>query len=168
MFRVSHRCQYGLRAVYELGRLRGQGPIPISRLTGLQAIPRRFLGVILRELRQAGVVAAKRGVKGGYTLAADPKEVTVGRVIRVFDGTMEPVRCVACGGDLACELAGNCVFEDLWKRAGETIAGMFDSVTLQDILDGKVFGGPGSVAAAATEGGGQTDATSANAAEPTD
>ena len=60
--------QYALRAIFELAKHRGQGPKKISEIAEIQAIPLRFLEVILSQLKGSGLVESKRGFYGGYFL----------------------------------------------------------------------------------------------------
>ena len=84
---LSQKCQYAVRAVLELARRYGQGPVAISQIAASQAIPQRFLENILNEIKPTGLIASRRGIQGGYQLAKDPAEVTVGEIIRLIDGS---------------------------------------------------------------------------------
>jgi len=75
---VSQKAQYALRAVFELARRHGKGWVKISDIADTQAIPIRFLEVILGQMKQAGFVVSRRGTEGGYMLAVAPGELTVG------------------------------------------------------------------------------------------
>ena len=135
MTRISQRCQYGLRALLELARRQGQGPVPVSEIAKAQAVPQRFLELIVKDLRRAGILQSTRGAKGGYVLETDPAELTVGEIIRLFDGPMSPVDCVGCGGERPCPLVGECVFAELWTSAEKTINKLYDATTFRDLLD---------------------------------
>ena len=134
MISISQKCQYALRAVFELGKRQHEGPTKIGDIAAVQAIPPRFLELILAELKQAGIVESRRGPQGGYILAVPPSELTANRVISLVDGPIQPVKCVAVGG-ADCPLRGKCSFEQMWKNAGEAIAEVFDSTTFQDLID---------------------------------
>jgi Rrf2 family protein len=132
---VSQKCQYALRALFELARRRGDGPTPLGEIAEVQAIPARFLEQILGQLRQGGFVASRRGSQGGYLLAADPASLSVGQIIRFIDGPFEPVPCVAGAEAADCPLYGGCAFLGLWQRAAGAVAGVFDETTFQDLMD---------------------------------
>jgi Rrf2 family protein len=87
---VSQKCQYALRAVYELASRGSAEPVRIADLAKAQAIPARFLEVIMAQLKQAGVVASRRGNEGGYLLGRPASEITVGKLIRFIDGPTHP------------------------------------------------------------------------------
>ena len=135
MTRISQRCQYALRTVFELTRRRGSGPVSARDIAARQAIPHRFLQLILRELRNAGIVESHRGARGGYTLAVDPRHLTVGSVIHRFDGTLDPVDCTGCGGKRHCPLAGRCAFAGLWRQARDAVTALYFSTTFQQLLE---------------------------------
>ena len=76
---VSQKCQYAIRATFELARRNGRGPIKIGEIAEAQAIPVRFLEVILNQLRQGGFVQSRRGAGGCY-LVRQPEEIKVGEI----------------------------------------------------------------------------------------
>jgi Rrf2 family protein len=136
MPKMSQKCEYGLRTVLELTRRRGQGPVSVSQIAAAQAIPRRFLELIVKELREAGILNSRRGAKGGYTLAADPKHLSLGQVIRLLDGPLVPMDCMACGGERYCALQGACGLDAVWNKAAATLAGLYDSITFEALAGG--------------------------------
>lgn len=133
MISISQKCQYALRAVFELALHNDGTPISIADIAAAQAIPPRFLELILNELRQAGFVESRRGVRGGYLLMADPAELTVGHIIRQVDGPVEPVKCISTGG-AECPMKGNCIFADIWKQAREATEEVFARFTYEELV----------------------------------
>ena len=132
---VSQKCQYGLRAVFELAKRRGRGSTSVSQIAEVQAIPARFLELILGQLRQGGFVESRRGVHGGYLLAADPARLYVGQIIRFIDGPVAPVNCVIANKESDCPLRGNCVFVSMWGRARDAVAEVYDQTSFQDLIE---------------------------------
>ena len=131
---LSQKCQYAVRAVYELARRRqGSELTTIAHIARAQAVPARFLETILSQLRQAGFVEARRGVQGGYLLRVAPKDLTVGEVIRSIDGPQDPVRCTN-GQDEPCQLVGRCVFMKLWQDASSAAAKVYQT-TFHDLME---------------------------------
>lgn len=135
---ISQKCQYAVRAVLELSKHVGNVPLKNSDIAARQAIPERFLGIILNELKAAGIVQARRGVQGGFLLAGTPREITVGRVIREMDGPMDPVRCTDENEKIACPLRPGCSLIELWSRAKSAVEAVYDGTTFQDLLDREV------------------------------
>ncbi len=136
MTTLSRKCQYALRCLLELARHHDNTPVSVAHVASAQAIPRRFLELIVRELRLAGVVTAHRGARGGYTLARDPGEISVGSIIRLIDGNQTPVSCRLCGGEDTCPLADNCSFSGLWRRIGQAVTDICDDTTFADLANG--------------------------------
>lgn len=139
---VSQKCQYALRALFELAKRDTYHPTAMAQIAEAQAIPPKFLELILSELRQAGFVESHRGRGGGYVLRVDPDNLTVGAVIRFIDGPVAPVKCIAGEGpsDTTCTLYGNCAFLDMWSRARDAVASVYDSTTFKDLMDRERLG----------------------------
>ena len=134
---VSQKCQYALRAVHELARhaSRGSdGPVKIGDIAKAQAIPARFLEVILGQLKQGGFVQSRRGANGGYWLARDAGELTVGEIIRFVEGPLGPVICVTDPTEEACPLRGECAFLPMWQEAKDAVSKVYDNTTFTDLL----------------------------------
>lgn len=131
---ISQKCQYALRAVFELSLRYGDGPVKIADIAENQAIPPRFLEVILSQLKQGGFVESRRGSEGGYFLSTSPVKLTVGDIIRFIEGPVEPVGC-GRGGDEDCPLLGDCVFLSMWERLGDAISEVYDSTTFQSLIE---------------------------------
>lgn len=105
---LSQRSRYALRSLIMLARRHGQGPVQIADIARMQNVPRKFLEIILVEMKRAGLVASLRGRSGGYVLARDPADISFGEVIRLFDG---PLALVPCVSKMAYRPCGDCVDE---------------------------------------------------------
>ncbi len=134
---ISQKCQYALRAIFELAKRNAQEPVKISEIAGAQAIPTQFLEVILSQLRQGRFVASKRGSRGGYFLIRSPSELTVGEVVRFIQGPIGPVECVVDGSRGSCPLYGDCAFLPMWKKVQKAVSDVYDNTTFQDLVDQK-------------------------------
>ncbi len=132
---LSQKCQYALRALFELARRPGDGPVKIADVAEAEAIPVRFLEVILSELKRGGFVESRRGKEGGYLLAREPRRITAGEVIRFVDGPLGPVSCAVPGEGADCPLGPSCVFMPLWRRTRQAISDVLDSTTLQSLVE---------------------------------
>lgn len=132
---LSQKCQYAVRSMLELARLYDQGPVRIGIIAERQAIPQRFLENILNELKSTGLVESRRGARGGYLLTKKPEEITVGDIIRLVDGPLEPVRCIGDSKGAPCPLQGQCSLSQLWNKAKRAVEDVYDGVTLKDIVD---------------------------------
>lgn len=134
---LTQRCQYALRALFELARHAETSPddpvLPAGDIAKTQAIPKRFLDGILLELRQAGFVDSRRGKTGGFFLARPGAEITVGQVIRLYNGALAPVDCRADTLQ-PCPLKGGCVFLSVWDEARAALEKVYDSISLAELL----------------------------------
>jgi len=132
---VSQKCQYAIWAIFELARRHGQGPVKISEIAKAQAIPVRFLQVILNQLKSAGFVHSRRGAEGGYFLARQPNRVTIAEIVQFVEGPIVPVACRA--GKIAgeCALHRNCVFIEVWKQAAKAVSDVYEQTTFQHLVD---------------------------------
>jgi Rrf2 family protein len=144
---VNQKYQYALRAIYELAKHIGKGPIKISNIAKAQAIPLRFLEVILNQLKHSGLVNSKRGYYGGYFLIKNPEDITVGEIFRHMGQQFEPVACISCSAKKNCPFEGHCAFFPMWDRVHRAIFNVFDTTTIQGLLESKQPGtGPFRVA----------------------
>jgi Rrf2 family cysteine metabolism transcriptional repressor len=135
---LSQKCQYSIRAVFELARQYGRGPIRISEIAEAQAIPTRFLEVILTQLKQAGFVQSKRGTAGGYLLAKSPDRIAVGEIVQFVEGPLVPVACMTDRNAEKCSFIGNCVFWEMWDRAAKAVSEVYDQTTFQHLVDEEI------------------------------
>ena len=131
---ISQKCQYAIRAILELAKHYGRGTLSISEIAARQAVPQRFLEIILNEMKQGGFVESRRGVRGGYMLLIPPKELSVGRVIRFVDGSFDPVSCTG-GKNKPCPLKGQCSLIEVWQKAKAAIEEVYDSATFADLAE---------------------------------
>ena len=123
-----------MRAVFELAKREGRGPIKINEIAETQAIPQRFLENILNQLKQGGVVESRRGKEGGYLLARPAAELTAGTIIRLVEGSIYSVECATASAEERCPLWGDCVFLPLWDRARHALETVYDTTTFADLV----------------------------------
>lgn len=132
---LSQRTQYAVRAILELAKHEGAGPVKAARIAAAQHIPARFLDNILSQLRQAGIVQAQRGKEGGYRLDRPAREVSVGEIIRLVQG---PVSVIECAGDApgsTCPFRPGCVLLPLWEEAHKAMMDVYDDATFADLVE---------------------------------
>ena len=132
---VTQKKQYALRAIFELAKQQGEEPLKNSTIAEAQAIPLRFLEVIMGQLKRAGLVDSKRGALGGYTLAQPPEQIRVGEIFRLLDKEDHAEACMACISKDNCPFLGECVFMGLWEQAQSAMDAVYDRTTIQMLLD---------------------------------
>ena len=136
--RITKKNQYALRAIFELSRQKGKGPIKILSVAEAQNIPVRFLEVILGQLKSSGLVKSKRGFYGGYELIPPPEEITVGKIMRFMQRDQDASECFALVRENNCPFIGSCSFYPMWKKVKDAIFKVYDETTIQDLLDVEV------------------------------
>ena len=130
---VSLKCQYALRAVFELALRDSNSPARIADIAAAQGIPLHFLENILNELKRTGIVRSFRGKHGGYALARSPGSVSVGEIVRSIEGPMLTAGCVNGTSD-TCPAQGQCVFLPMWVELEQAISDVYDSTTFGDLV----------------------------------
>ncbi|MCC8116535.1 MAG: Rrf2 family transcriptional regulator [Planctomycetes bacterium] len=128
---LSLKCQYAVRALFELAKSDDDKLIRLKDIAKAQHIPHRFLENILNELRQGGFVQSKRGKDGGFRLNRPPEAISVGDVVRFIERSVHPVDCMASH---LCPLTGKCIFFGLWEEAKEAIERVYDNKKLSDLV----------------------------------
>lgn len=133
--RLSTRSQYGLRALVDLVRHASEGPIPLAVLAERNNLPPKFLEHILAVLKHAGLVRTTLGAHGGYTLAIDPRQVSIGRVIRLLDGALAPISCVSLRyyEPCTCPDEASCALRDVMIDVRDAILAIVDRETLAEL-----------------------------------
>lgn len=134
---ISNKCYYALRALFELARRhRDQGPVKIANIATAQSIPKRFLEVILNELRQGGFVESRRGVDGGYLLAREPETISVGEIVCFVDGNLAPVECVGTDeADTSGNLNHVSPYYDFWGMVSRRMDEIYNGTSLRNIIE---------------------------------
>ena len=135
--RVSRKTDYALRALFTLVEHYGGAPIPIRELARRNDVPKRFLEQIMLALKAQGWVDSTAGVRGGYFLAKPPTRITMGEVVRHFDGILAPIDCVSVSGYQRCSQEPVCRFRRVFFDARNYLANLMDRSTLADVSRGK-------------------------------
>ena len=133
--RITTKGDYATRALRDLALHYGSGPIPIDQIAVRQGLPVRYLEQLLLTLRRVGILQSKRGMKGGYTLAKPPAEITLGAILRAVDGPVEPISCLAEAPRKPCPREAVCALRGVWSDVHRAVAAIVDHTTLQDICD---------------------------------
>jgi len=133
---LSMRTDYALRALFTLVEHHGGVPIPIGELARRNDVPKRFLEHIMLDLKARGWVQSLPGKRGGYLLKKNPSKITMGEVVRHFDGYLAPIACVSVTDYKRCSQESVCRFRRVLLRARNMVAELMDQTTLTDVLRG--------------------------------
>jgi Rrf2 family transcriptional regulator, cysteine metabolism repressor len=133
--RLSRRSEYGLRALVDLVRSDGSGPVALAVLAERNNLPAKFLEQIMATLKRGGVVRTTLGAHGGYAMAADPSSVTIGRVVRMLDGALAPVPCVSLRyyEKCSCPDETTCSLRDVMIDVRDAMLAILDHESLREL-----------------------------------
>lgn len=134
---LTQKSKYGLRALLVLAKEYGQGPVLISDIAHREALPQKFLELILLELRNHGILGSKKGKGGGYFLARRPELVHLGEVLRVLEGPLAPLPCVSKTAYVRCAECRDertCGIRMIMKDVRDATARILDQTSLADVL----------------------------------
>jgi len=139
--KLSKKSEYGLRALLELTLVHGTTTVQRHDIAARQHIPLEFLEQILLALKRAGLLSSRRGMKGGYTLIKQPRDITLGQVIRILDGPLAPIGCVSKTAYQKCNDCpyankAQCPVQHVMGTVRDAIAGILDNYTLADFASG--------------------------------
>ncbi|HEX2849415.1 MAG TPA: Rrf2 family transcriptional regulator [Acidimicrobiales bacterium] len=134
--KVSTRGDYASRALVSMALHATDGiPTSVRDIAERTGLPQPYLEQILLALKGAGLVRSKRGVGGGYVLARDPDEITLGDIVSAVDGPIAVGDFGEPHMNGACDHEGQCVLLSIWSDVGHHIRDHLDSFTLADIVD---------------------------------
>src|SRR5438067_12542570 len=134
MLQVSQRAHYGLRAMTELAKAYGRGPLSLADIAEAEHLPAGYLEQLAMPLRRAGLIEGTRGAHGGYQLARPPTQVSVGEIVRVLEGAVTPVECLSeAYPPGSCAREPGCLSRPIWQRVKDSIDQVLDSTTLADL-----------------------------------
>jgi len=134
---LSQKAKYALRALLMLGEQPRGEPLLIGDIAEAQKVPKKFLELILLELKHHGILHSRRGKHGGYVLARDPSDVTFGEVVRIIDG---PIASVLCASQSAyrrcadCRDETGCAIRKVFRRVRDATSAILDGHTLADAI----------------------------------
>ncbi len=132
---VSQKCQYALRAIFELSKHEGQKPLKAGQMAETQGIPARFLEVILNELKQGGFIVSRRGAEGGYLLARPPGSITMGEIIQFIDGSFGPLKATEDETASGSRGTADAVLEPVWNQAVRAASAILDRTTFASLVE---------------------------------
>ncbi|GAB7026862.1 RrF2 family transcriptional regulator [Geotalea toluenoxydans] len=135
---ISKKTKYGLKAMIYLAKVYDQGPVLIADLAREERIPKKFLELILLTLKNHGVLQSRKGKGGGYYLGKPPKEISLGKLVRILDGPLAPVPCVSETAYAKCDECldeRTCGIRLVMKDVRDAIAEILDGTSLADLLE---------------------------------
>lgn len=130
--KISTKGRYAVRVMLDLALNDTGECIKVKDIAARQDISEKYLEQIIAVLNKAGYVKSVRGAQGGYRIARDPSEYTVGMILRLTEGSMAPVTCLDEG--VECEQCDTCETLEVWKELYGAINNVIDNVTVADLV----------------------------------
>jgi Rrf2 family protein len=130
--KISTKGRYGTRAMIDIGTNYGKGPVPLRQLAERQCISMKYMEQIIPLLKASGLIRSSRGARGGYALAKEPRQITLGDIIHALEGSWSLVDCVE--DPSLCDRAKECVTYEIWHDIHRAIHKVLDSTTLADLI----------------------------------
>jgi Rrf2 family protein len=130
---LSKKAKYAIKALLALADQEGEEPVRIVDLAQEQQIPPKFLELILLGLKNHGLLLSRKGKGGGYRLARDPAEISLGQIVRLFDGPLAPVPCASQTAYVRCADCRNeavCGVHLAMKEVRDATAKILDGTSL--------------------------------------
>jgi Rrf2 family cysteine metabolism transcriptional repressor len=129
---VSRRTDYATRAILVLS-LESGGPMKLDELARRTAVPLSVLEQVMPTMRTAGIVRSERGPAGGYRLNKIPEEITLERIVRLFQGPLAPISCATRHNPEPCPMTVGCTLRDVWEEVRDATISLLGGVTFADL-----------------------------------
>ena len=131
---VSTKGRYALRVMVRFAQLGREEYIPLKEIAEKEGISQKYLESIMTVLSKAGFMDAAHGKGGGYRLNRDPKEYTVGSILKLTEGSLATVSCTTQGA-AACNRATCCHTLPMWEKLDAMVENFFESITLDQLIE---------------------------------
>jgi len=133
--KLSLRGEYALRAMLVLGLRYDDNVVGIRSISEAQNIPKRFLEMILQDLKSAGIVESRRGLAGGYRLSKPPEQISLAMIVRHIEGPLAPVPCVSekFYSKCSCPSEAKCGIRSVMKDVREAIVKILEGVSVAEL-----------------------------------
>lgn len=132
--KISTKGRYAVRLMLDLALNNTGECIKVKEIASRQGISEKYLEQIISILNKAGYVKSVRGAQGGYRIAKEPKDYTVGMILRLTEGSLAPVACLENDSD-ECERCDTCETLEVWRELYKAVNEVVDSVTLADLVE---------------------------------
>ena len=135
--RITYKGDYALKIILDLAMdyYNKDCLVQMKDISKRQDIPIKYLEQIVLILKGAGYIRSRRGPEGGLRLARNPREIKVGEIIRLMDGTTSPITCVSKTEPSKCRDIRSCPFVDMWDDIRNYINNIVDKTTFADLVE---------------------------------
>lgn len=132
--KISTKGRYAVRVMLDLAFHDNGEYIKVKEIANRQGLSEKYLEQIIAILNKAGYVKSVRGAQGGYRIAKEPKDYTVGMILRLTEGSLAPVACLEDGAD-ECERCDTCETLEVWTELYQAVNHVVDHVTIADLVE---------------------------------
>ncbi|MDR0883794.1 MAG: Rrf2 family transcriptional regulator [Oscillospiraceae bacterium] len=132
--KISTRGRYATRMLLDLAQHLGGGYVALKDIAERQDISKKYLEQIIPLLRKAGILHTTRGFQGGYMLAKQPGDITMGEILRVTEGSLAPVACLEDESGVVCVRSADCPTLPVWVGLQKVMSEYLDGITLEDLM----------------------------------
>ena len=134
---ISKKTDYATRAVLALALAgaRGGEPLKMHEIAARTRVPESLLEQILAQLRGAGIVRSERGPHGGYRLNHPPEDLTLERVVRLFQGPLAPISCATRSAPEPCPMEVGCTLQATWSEVRDATIAILDTTTFAALVE---------------------------------
>ena len=129
---ISRKTDYATRALLALALTDG-GALKMAEIAQRTQVPPSILEQIMAQLRGAGMVRSERGPRGGYRLNHIPEEITLERVVRLFQGPLAPIACATRSEPEPCPVELGCSMRDTWREVRDATIAILERTTFADL-----------------------------------
>jgi Rrf2 family transcriptional regulator, cysteine metabolism repressor len=130
--KITYKGDYALKAILDLALHYNAELVTSQDMAKRIDAPPKFLEQVLLELRKGGLIESRRGKIGGYRLSKSPDRITLGEVVRLVDGDIEPISC-AKEKYTDCADRRRCVFRGVWRRVSKATSEIIDNITFEEL-----------------------------------
>jgi Rrf2 family protein len=130
---ISKRTDYATRAVLALAISEAEAPVKLEELARRTAVPRSVLEQVMPTMRSAGIVRSERGARGGYRLNRRPDEITLERIVRLFQGQLAPIGCATRRHPEPCPMTVDCSLRFVWEEVRDATIAVLARTTFADL-----------------------------------
>ena len=132
--KITTKGRYAIHILYDLAVNGTEHPVSVKEMATRQEISVKYTEQIISILNKAGYVSSSRGFQGGYRLTKPLDEYVIGDILRLTEGSLAPVECLA-NAENPFPKQQKCATIMLWEKVDKAIRDVVDHVTLQDLLD---------------------------------
>lgn len=133
---VSSKGKYSVRAVLDIAQHSEGAPVPLAAISQREGISLLFLEQLFQQLRKGNIVKSVRGAHGGYVLAREASEITIGEIVRLIESPLYTSSCFSKEESVDdCRISSSCISGAIWKQLAEHVDSFLDSITVADLAN---------------------------------